>query len=150
MNIDKYKVAKSLFKYYLIYHLICDLCILGQFVYWYFLASQSTWYHRMIDNPMMLIDLLLTGPISAIGEIICITIRLLSSSIWGNSYAAFIVNSILHFLVYTWFTQIVPYQDENNTNIVLFNKSNQLYPLTFRNRNKIILQKSNSPYNLMK
>lgn len=77
MNIDKYKVAKSLFKYYLIYHLVCDLYILGQFVYWYFLASQSTWHHRIIDNPMILTDLLITGPISLISGIIHIIIRLL-------------------------------------------------------------------------
>jgi len=47
MNIDKYKVTQRLFRYYLIYHLVYDLYILGQFIYWYFSASQSTWYHRM-------------------------------------------------------------------------------------------------------
>ncbi len=69
MNIDAYKIVKKLLKYYLIYHLVFDLYILWQFAYYYFSASQSTWYHRIIDNPVMLIDLLITGPISAISEI---------------------------------------------------------------------------------
>ena len=78
MNIDKHKVIKSLFKYYLIYHLTCDLYILGQFVYYYFAASQSTWHHRIIDNPVMLIDLLIAGPISLISGVVYIIIRLLN------------------------------------------------------------------------
>lgn len=81
MKVDLYKVGKNLLKYYLIYHIVFDLYILGQFAYYYFSASQSTWHHRIIDNPGMLIDLLITAPISAISEIINITIRLLSSSI---------------------------------------------------------------------
>ena len=56
----------------------CDLYIFGQFVYYYFAASQSTWYHRIIDNPVMLIDLLITGPISLISGVLYIIIRLLN------------------------------------------------------------------------
>ncbi|MCI5560459.1 MAG: hypothetical protein SPJ29_08965 [Phocaeicola sp.] len=74
MKVDLCKVAKSLLKYYLIYHIVFDLYILGQFAYYYFSASQSTWYHRMIDNPVMLIDFLIAGPISVISGIISIII----------------------------------------------------------------------------
>lgn len=78
MKVDLYKVGKSLLKYYLIYHIVFDLYILGQFVYYYFAESQSTWYHRIIDNPVMLIDLLITGPISLISGVLYIIIRLLN------------------------------------------------------------------------
>ena len=78
MKVDLYKVAKSLLKYYLIYHLVFDLYILGQFAYYYFSVSQSTWHHRIIDNPVMLIDLLITGPISLISGVVYIIIRLLN------------------------------------------------------------------------
>ncbi len=74
MKVNLCKVAKSLLKYYLIYHIVFDLYILGQFAYYYFSASQSTWYHRMIDNPVMLIDFLIAGPISVISGIISIII----------------------------------------------------------------------------
>ena len=78
MKVNLCKVAKSLLKYYLIYHLVFDLYILGQFAYYYFSASQSTWHHRTIDNPVMLIDLLITGPISLISGVVYIIIRLLN------------------------------------------------------------------------
>ncbi len=78
MKVDLCKVAKSLLKYYLIYHIVFDLYILGQFAYYYFSASQSTWYHRTIDNPVMLIDLLITGPISLISGVVYIIIQLLN------------------------------------------------------------------------
>lgn len=77
MDADKYKVIKNLFKYYLIYHLIFDFCILGLLTYWHFSDSQSIWYHRIVNNPMMLIDLFVTRPISIIGEIINIIVRIL-------------------------------------------------------------------------
>ncbi len=78
MKVDLCKVGKSLLKYYLIYHIVFDLYILGQFAYYYFSASQSTWHHRIIDNPKMLIDLLITGPISLISGVVYIIIRLLN------------------------------------------------------------------------
>lgn len=66
MNIDKGKLAKKLLKWYLIYHLVIDLLILGQFVYWHLSANQSIWYHRIIDNPMILVECLLFAPIGLI------------------------------------------------------------------------------------
>ena len=78
MKVDLYKVGKSLLKYYLIYHIVFDLYILGQFAYYYFSASQSTWHHRIIDNPGMLIDLLITGPISLRSGVVYIIIQLLN------------------------------------------------------------------------
>lgn len=78
MKVDLCKVGKSLLKYYLIYHIVFDLYILGQFAYYYFSASQSTWHHRTIDNPGMLIDLLITGPISLINGVVYIIIQLLN------------------------------------------------------------------------
>lgn len=79
MKVDLCKVVKKLLKYYLTYHLVCNLCILGALIYNYFAASQSTWHHRIIDNPVMLIDLLITGPISLISEVVYIIIRLLNN-----------------------------------------------------------------------
>ena len=77
MKVDLYKVGKRLLKYYLIYHLVYDLYLLGQVAYWYFSESQVTWYHRMMDNPILLIDLIIGGPIATIIGIIFIMIHLL-------------------------------------------------------------------------
>lgn len=65
MNIDKGKLTKKLFKWYLIYHLVIDLLILGQFTYWH-LNHQTTWYYRIIDTPSMLVEFLLFTPIALI------------------------------------------------------------------------------------
>ena len=40
MKVDLYKVGKRLLKYYLIYHLVYDLYLLGQVAYWYFSESK--------------------------------------------------------------------------------------------------------------
>ena len=46
MKVDLYKVGKSLLKYYLIYHIVFDLYILGQFVYPK-IRKQSQWQSQL-------------------------------------------------------------------------------------------------------
>ena len=70
MNDNILKVSKKIFKYYLIYHVIFDMYILGEFAYRYFSDIKYPWYYRIIDDPMILVIILTMGPIALIYQFI--------------------------------------------------------------------------------
>ena len=57
----KNKVLKII-KWYLVYHIIIDLCFLGLLLYWHCTESDYVWYLRMMKEPSMIIKTLLYLP----------------------------------------------------------------------------------------
>lgn len=57
----KNKVLKII-KWYLVYHIIIDLCFLGLLLYWHCTDSDYIWYQRIINEPSMIIKTLLLFP----------------------------------------------------------------------------------------
>lgn len=53
----------KIIKWYFVYHIIVDFCFLVVYSYWYWTESNYIWYRRIVNEPFMLIDVLLLFPL---------------------------------------------------------------------------------------